>query len=433
MTPLSFQVPTHRGRSTRTTKNISGWVTAREKVFALLNEVLNDDSLAVDMFAYDLTESDLITILLKLAKTGRIRIVLDNASLHDNAAGTKPEDQFEAAFDKVTKGDAGILRGEFGSFAHNKVLLVSKAGTPIKVLSGSTNFSVTGLYVNANHVIVFNDPKVAAEYSKVFEEVWTDKATMSFVDTDLAKQPFSIESAKTPQTEITFSPHTQDYADQILEAIVERIQQEKSSGKYIGNVLFAVMQLVGEKNMVCNELRVLHKNQDIYSYGITDTTDGIQLYSPRNKTGVLVTGKPGSSQLPSPFNQVPSIGLDHQIHHKFIVCGINGPNPVVYLGSSNFANSGENKNGDNLITIHDSDIAECFAIEALGLVDHFDFLDKFAAKAKGAKARNVQKTPPTSKAHAAASAGWFLDTNDQWTISYFDANDLHSMDRQLWG
>jgi phosphatidylserine/phosphatidylglycerophosphate/cardiolipin synthase-like enzyme len=407
--------------------------TAREKIFALLNEVLNDDSLSLDMFAYDLTEPDLITILLKLAKEGRIRIVLDNASLHHNAAGTKPEDQFEAQFNKAAKKGAGILRGEFGSFAHDKVLLVSKIKTPTKVLSGSTNFSVNGLYVNSNHVILFNDPKVAAEYAKVFEGVWTDKVTMSFENSDLAKQPFSIKTAKTPQTEITFSPHTQDYADQLLEAIVEHVQKEKSVGEYIGNVLFAVMQFTGEKNTVYNELIALHKNQDIYTYGITDTTDGIQLYSPRHNTGVLVTGKPGSSQLPAPFNQVASIGFDHQVHHKFIVCGINGSNPVVYLGSSNFANSGEHNNGDNLITIHDSDIAECFAIEALGLVDHFDFLDKYAAKAKGAKATNVKKTPPTSKAHAAASAGWFLDTNDHWITSYFDPNDLHCMDRKLWG
>ncbi|WP_197674926.1 phospholipase D-like domain-containing protein [Terriglobus roseus] len=408
--------------------------SAREKIFAIANEVLADDSLTLQMFAYDLTEPDLITILLKLAKVGRIQIILDNASLHHNAAGTKPEDQFETAFNKAAKKGAAILRGKFGSFAHDKVLVVSKDNKPIKVLSGSTNFSVNGLYVNSNHIIVFNDPKVASEYAKVFEEAWTDKVSMTaFEDSDLGKNVFSIKTAKTPQTEITFSPHTQDYADQILEAIVERVQQEKSSRTYVGNVLFAVMQLSGEKNTVYNELKDLHKNQDIYTYGITDTKDGIQLYSPRNKTGVLVTGKPGSPQLPPPFNQVASIGLDHQVHHKFIVCGINGPNPVVYLGSSNFANSGEHKNGDNLITIHDSDIAECFAIEALALVDHFDFLDKYATEAAGAKATNVKKTPPASLAHAAASAAWFLDTNDHWTRSYFDPNDLHCMDRKLWG
>ena len=82
--------------------------------------------------------------------------------------------------------------------------------------------------------------------------------------------------------------------------------------------------------------------------------------------------------------------------------------------------------------MHDADIAECFAIEALGLVDHFDFLDKYAAKAKRTKTANVQKAPPTSKAHAPADAGCFLNTNDLWTTSYFDPSGLHSMDRELW-
>ena len=37
----------------------------------------------------------------------------------------------------------------------------------------------------------------------------------------------------------------------------------------------------------------IHKNTDIFSYGISDSDEGVSLYSPRSKAGVLVTGKPG--------------------------------------------------------------------------------------------------------------------------------------------
>jgi hypothetical protein len=57
------------------------------------------------------------------------------------------------------------------------------------------------------------------------------------------------------------------------------------------------------------------------------------LYAPDKKTGVLVTGKPASTVLPPPFNQVPGVGAGHQVHHKFVVCGFNGPDAVVYCGS----------------------------------------------------------------------------------------------------
>ena len=88
-----------------------------------------------------------------------------------------------------------------------------------------------------------------------------------------------------------------------------------------------------------------------------------------------MTGKPASTVLPPPFDQVPGVGLGHQVHHKFVVCGFNGPDPVVYCGSSNLALKGEQVNGDNLLAISDGDVATVFAIEALLLVDHFNFLD----------------------------------------------------------
>jgi hypothetical protein len=84
-------------------------------------------------------------------------------------------------------------------------------------------------------------------------------------------------------------------------------------------------------------------------------------------------------------------------------------------------------NGDNLLAIHDEDIATVFAIEALALVDHFDFLDRQATKAK--QGPNAKK--PADKPAAAANAGWFLSTTDRWTRPYFDLSDLRSVDRRL--
>jgi hypothetical protein len=123
---------------------------------------------------------------------------------------------------------------------------------------------------------------------------------------------------------------------------------------------------------------------------------------------------------------VPNVGAGHQIHHKFVVCGFNGSDPVVYCGSSNLAPGGEQQNGDNLLEIHDSDVATAFAIEALALVDHFQFLDRTA---RGPKAK--KQPPPASKKESAVSAGWFLSTSDKWAQPYFDPSDLHYVDRRL--
>ncbi len=109
------------------------------------------------------------------APEGRIRIILDNAALHTQATGSKVplEVPFAAAFQKAAKAPAAIIRGCFARYSHDKIFIVSKSGAPIQVLTGSTNFSVTGLYVNANHVLVFDDHAIASEYAKVFEQSWS--------------------------------------------------------------------------------------------------------------------------------------------------------------------------------------------------------------------------------------------------------------------
>jgi PLD-like domain len=385
--------------------------TARQQVFAILNAVLQDPTLHVDVFAYDLDEPDVLKILLALGKQGRARVILDNAALHLSAKGkTSPEDAFTTLFNKQAQAPAKVLRGCFDRYSHDKVFIIYKGGAATQVLTGSTNFSVTGLYVNANHVLVFDDAAMATEYAKVFAQGWqiltqypnkSAKASAAFSATALSSDPFTIQSASLPKISITFSPHTQAEATTILTNLSNRITAEAGSSN--GSVLYAVMQLTGSDTPVYNTLKSIYENKSVFSYGISDAPGGTHLYAPGHDTGVLVTGKPGKTMLPAPFDQVPS-PPGHEIHDKFVVCGLNGKDPVVYCGSSNLATGGEQENGDNLLEIHDQDIAAAFAIEALLLVDHYNFLDRWAnaknssaaasktaAKNTSAKAKTVKK------------------------------------------
>ena len=49
--------------------------------------LLNDSTLTLKVFAYDFNEPDIAKILLTLAEQGRVRVILDNASLHVTPAG----------------------------------------------------------------------------------------------------------------------------------------------------------------------------------------------------------------------------------------------------------------------------------------------------------------------------------------------------------
>lgn len=396
--------------------------TTREKILGLLEQVVSKKSMRLDVFAYDLSETTIMTQLLKLAGEGRVRVILDNASLHHDTAKPKPEDEFEKEFNKVAKGNAALLRGKFGRYAHDKVFVLYDGATPVSALAGSTNFSVTGLYVNSNHVLVFNDARVAAVYASVFQAAWSGKVSKAkFLASSLTGQVINLTTANIPTANVTFSPHDPTFATKRLGDLVARVHSEGTQKN--GSVMFAVMDLAQGSGAVFPALKALHKTGDIFSYGISDSPDGIQLYEPGRKTGLLVTGKPIGTKLPPPFDQVPALGFGHQIHHKFVVCGFNRKDATVYCSSSNLAQGGEEENGDNLIEIQDQDVATAFAIEAVALVDHFQFLDRSSTGKKG--------TPQADKAAAAVLAGWFLSTTDKWTKPYYDPNDLHCSDRLL--
>jgi phosphatidylserine/phosphatidylglycerophosphate/cardiolipin synthase-like enzyme len=409
-------------------------LTAREKIFEMIDEVIAKRDLVLDLFAYDLNEPDMIGRFLKLAKQGRIRIILDNAALHHSTSKPKPEDKFEKLFKKAAGKKKLLQRGHFSRYSHDKVMIVYRKGArknaPFKVLTGSTNFSVTGMYVNSNHILIYNDSQIAGFYAGVFQEAWdTEVKKGAFVKSDWATKVFTSKAKTTPSTTITFSPHSKPDAAKALKPVVDRIKQEGKKGKGVGSVLFAVMEMGKGNSPVYEILKKLHADTKIFSYGISDNPNGIFLFPVGAKTGVLVTGKPVRTQLPAPFNQVPNIGgVGHQVHHKFVVCGFNGDDPTVFCGSSNLASGGEENNGDNLLTIRDKDVATVFAVEAIALVDHFNFLDSRATGKKDKK-----KPAKASKSQEALDAKWFLSTTDDWVKKFYDPRDLHCIDREMFG
>ena len=357
---------------------------------------------------------------------------------------TRPRTSSSELF-RAARADNGtrILRGHFNRFAHDKIMIVREGGeryaagdTVRAVLTGSTNFSVTGMYVNANHVIVLDAAQspahapVAAQYAEVFEEIWNANVKVGAFETSgVAGQAFSFD---TPPMEITFAPHPKAFATQNLAVLAARIEAEAAKQQG-GSVLFAVMSIrdpataagstaaagpSDNTNPVYAALKAVHEDEKIVSYGVTDDTAGSRCQAGK-QDGVLVSGLPGQTQLPPPFDQVPTMKW-HQIHHKFVVCGFNGDDPVVYCGSSNLAEGGERVNGDNLLAIRDEDVATVFAIEALALVDHFETLDSHEQPPAGA-------APPAQP----RSSFPFEFTTADWAKEFFDPHDLHYADRLL--
>ncbi len=404
--------------------------TARDLIFETLDLVTEGNSL--DVFAYDLNYPPFVKAL-KAIDSANLRVILDNANLHVTTTvkgklKVSPEDEFEKLL-----GEDVVRRGQFGRYAHDKVLIVYQgtgAGRkPIRVLTGSTNFSVTGLCVNANHVLVFDDQDTAQIYADVFDLAWDSNVDApTFRMSELSQKAF-IRSMEPPSLSIQFSPHRPDDVKPILGQIVDDIN---SQAQKKGTVFFAVMTLddikkdgsTDKSNVVYNALNTINSTPDLISMGISDAPDRVVLSSTTSTNGVLATGKPSGLLLPAPFDQVPSIGLGHQVHHKFVVCGFNTNDAVVYCGSSNLAAGGEKDNGDNLLRIKDGDVATVFVIETLLMVDHFSFLDRLS------KAATPTSAPQADKRNAATGGHWYLTPGDGWTTKYYNGS-LANSDRNL--
>jgi phosphatidylserine/phosphatidylglycerophosphate/cardiolipin synthase-like enzyme len=346
-----------------------GW-QARDRVMEFLKEVVDDKNLRLDVFAYDLNEPVIVDIFLKLAEEGRLKIILDNYP--DHVKADSYETMFEAEFKKRAKNKKDIYRGHFGSQAHSKIFIQRKNNTvakAIKVLTGSTNFTTNGLYVNANHTITFNDPKVAQLYADVFDNSFGDDKMSSFSKSNFASEDFKITSGSLPDMTIRFSPHPTKAVDTFFDTISERIQSAES------DVLFAVM-IDDSNSQILDALAGQVADDKVFTYGITDNREGVQLYKPNSKRGIKISGLKIATKLGKPFNDIIKVpGLGHNIHHKFVVVDFKGTDPVVYCGSSNLAYNPEKKNGDNLIEFRNKDIVTTFAIEAIRLIDHFYWLN----------------------------------------------------------
>jgi phosphatidylserine/phosphatidylglycerophosphate/cardiolipin synthase-like enzyme len=61
------------------------------------------------------------------------------------------------------------------------------------------------------------------------------------------------------------------------------------------------------------------------------------------------------------------------MHHKFVVSDFGNPTARVYLGSYNFSIPTDERNGENLLVIHDRRIAVSYTVEALRIFDHYHF------------------------------------------------------------
>jgi phosphatidylserine/phosphatidylglycerophosphate/cardiolipin synthase-like enzyme len=343
-----------------------GWLGshARKLVFEVIDETVADPDLELDVFAYDFDEPDVVR---KLASLGsRLRLFLDDSDIKKKGGGAARKAEALAVIAASVPAE-NIKRFSFSRFAHDKILIQKRKGTPVKVLSGSANFSIRGLYVQSNNIFVFDDQAIAEIYDDAFTSAWEhpDK----FRQSDSANKWFPETPGKDPELpnfQVSFAPHSD--ADLSLQPVADAIAGAESS------VLFSIMEIGKGGGQVLKAIQELPKRKELYAFGTTQTLDGsLKVKSPGVTEPVFIPFSYLSSKVPAPFRAEIQGGSGIVIHNKFVVVDFNGKNPAVFAGSSNLSKGGEEENGDNLLVFRDAAIASTYAVEAIRLIDHYRF------------------------------------------------------------
>jgi hypothetical protein len=391
---------------------------AREELFAFIEDCKRDTNAQVDVLAYDLDEPDVIAAICDLGKArpGKVRAILDNARLHakpDRKTGELPPEVEAAKMIKTALGSSNVKQGHFARYQHNKVFIKRGAdGKGQKVIFGSMNFSVRGIYVQANNVIVVEDPATADMFATAFDVAFADDVRASPFQHNKISAGYMAgsaqDSAELPKFSLALAPHADWHIS--LGPMAERIRSAASS------VLFAVMEPTGQGPVLAT-LREIAGHPTVFSYGTVETDKGLAVQSPNGAMGELTGYALLKKNVPAPFTEEVDGGPGMHIHDKFVVVDFNVDNPVVFTGSSNLAAGGEQANGDSLAMINDAAIATMYAIEAIAVFDHYHFR------------KAIQKA---TKPHPLTL--WYPGKAGQpqpWWKQYYDKTQIQMRDRCL--
>jgi phosphatidylserine/phosphatidylglycerophosphate/cardiolipin synthase-like enzyme len=206
---------------------------------------------------------------------------------------------------------------------HQKFVVRDPEGSRAAVLTGSTNFTPTGITRNLNHVVILEGRRVSSLYLEEFEEAWSGTFGEKRERHEHSPRTYRVSKV---MVKVLFAPdHTPE---------LEIMKQMLTAQKRIDFAMFTFAQSSGiDDAMICLHRSgipirgILDRRQANQKWAATRpiSNAGAKLWWPRTGTGV---GK---------------------VHHKLMVID----EKVVVVGSFNFTGPANRMNDENIIVIGD--------------------------------------------------------------------------------
>jgi phosphatidylserine/phosphatidylglycerophosphate/cardiolipin synthase-like enzyme len=395
---------------------------------------------------YELEDSELQDIL--LANAHRIHIILSNTGL---GKGKQWDVRNKEARRSLMEAGADIQHRMFNNsihIGHNKfVVHVPPDGGPRSVLTGSTNWTSTGLAGQTNNALVIEDDGVAAAFLDYWQRMKRDslKVPKPFGKEmkDSQQSPAFRKSNETP-SEVASADGTM----MTLWFSPNMPQRKKPSSKKTGaavppdlSYVYRLMRRAreailflafypGQKGNDCiigEVIEIGRNDPSLLVSGAVSSPQAMPNYiAKKKKDGVIV--EEGDS--PATFddgnvsivraariddsNLLDDFGVEQLtarggigaiIHDKLVVIDPRSSDCHVILGSHNLGFKASYSNDENMAVIsHNQALAEAYAVHILDVFDHFRFRAIETERARKGK-------KPWSG---------FLETDDKWQDGYVE-------------
>ena len=322
---------------------------------------------------YEMNDEELVSALKPFGSRGNV-LIGNGTATKENIAG-----ELSGAGLKVEHRDLSNA-GRSSPSVHNKFVVESDAhGNAIRVLTGSTNWTTTGLCTQLNNVLIIENAVIAKRYLDQWNKLVAAgnamppalKATNSNPTSDSnitvyfaatnGEAEFKpvldlIKNAKDGALFLMFMPGQSP----LLEALLDRAQQNDI---YVRGVVSTMMA---------------SKNGDIVSVGGEVVKSGAPKQSFHDDVqlpdGVDPQNEPSWADVEFSVAQIHKAGMIAIVHSKTIVIDPFSDNCAVITGSHNFSVAASEKNDENLVIVRgNKKLAQAYALQINGVYDHYSW------------------------------------------------------------
>jgi phosphatidylserine/phosphatidylglycerophosphate/cardiolipin synthase-like enzyme len=324
--------------------------------------------------------------------------------------------------DAIDKAGIGSLckPRKHANLMHNKFIVLSKAGKPVSVWTGSTNLSRNALYgqLNVGHAI--HDRDVAKAFLEYWNALKADPDLPALRDWAGAENPLPPDDDSDAFTPV-FSPH---HGRGVFDWWIELAS---AAGKPLFMTFpFGIVQdfrPVFDKNDGVLRFALLDK----YVNGGTKTSRAaaiaeiIRIRGLPN-VGMALGGRIYVDWIDGWYEEPSAIGVNvNWVHTKFMLIDPLGAKPVTLTGSANWSEPSVNTNDENMVVIRgDKRVADIYFGEFMRLFAHHRFRESVA---------KYSKNPG-----AAASSAWkpqdLFEKSDDWAPDHFKPGSERDIKRR---